>query len=96
MSVASGSGKTLTTIAKLTPSSDPYPVPNGAVIDIIGIDSSNSFTINALDGVVSDAISADLSTPETFMLNVDMSAANVANRPLITCVTGSINILVYQ
>lgn len=96
MGVASGSGKTLITIIKLLPGDTAYAVPNGVVIDIIGIDSSNSFTINALDGVVSDPISADLSTPETFVLNVDMSPENVANRPLITCVTGSINILVYQ
>lgn len=88
----SASGKTLIKIVKLAPD-ETYLVPNGVVIDIIGIDSSNSFTINALDGTVSDPISADLSTPETFMLNVDV---NSLNRPVITCVSGTINILVYQ
>jgi len=88
----SASGKTLITISKLAPD-ETYLVPNGVVIDIIGIDSSNSFTINALDGTVSDPISADLSSPETFMLNVDV---NSVNRPVITCISGSINILVYQ
>jgi hypothetical protein len=66
------------------------------VIDIIGIETANSFTINALDGTVSDPISADLSSPESFMLNVDMSADSIANRPVITCVSGTINVLVYQ
>jgi hypothetical protein len=88
----SASGKTLITIQKLAPDAT-YLVPNGVVIDIIGIDATNSFTINALDGTVSDPISADLSSPESFMLNVDV---NSVNRPVITCVTGTINVLVYQ
>ena len=91
--IPSGSGKTLKTIVKMTSASSPYPIPNGVVIDIIGIGLSNSFSINAEDGVVSDPILADLSTPETFLFNVELSNPN---RPKITCVSGTINILVYQ
>ena len=96
MGIASGSGKTLKTIIRLLPGDPAYAVPNGAVIDIIGINANNSFTINALDGSERDLISSHLSTPETFVLNVDMSPENIANRPKVTCASGTINILVYQ
>lgn len=91
--IASGSGKTLKTIIVLVPASDPYALPNGSVCDIVGIDDPSSFTINAEDGTVSSPISADLSSPETFLLNVDI---NNPDRPKVTCVSGTINILVYQ